>query len=122
MNDGIDRSHLSNQDLVGEFHSNFCPEQLSDTPRLLDKPMRKLRLKLIREETDELEAALKAGDMVAAADALADLEYVVHGTSLSMGITTRPLFMEVHRSNMSKLGPDGQVLRRDDGKVLKGPG
>ena len=27
----------------------------------------------------------------------------------------------VHRSNMSKLGDDGQPLYRDDGKVLKGP-
>jgi tRNA-2-methylthio-N6-dimethylallyladenosine synthase len=27
---------------------------------------------------------------------------------------------EIHRSNMTKLGPDGQVVRREDGKVLKG--
>lgn len=30
-------------------------------------------------------------------------------------------FEEVHRSNMSKLGENGEVLRRADGKVLKGP-
>jgi len=30
-------------------------------------------------------------------------------------------FREVHRSNMSKLLEDGSVLRREDGKVLKGP-
>ncbi len=27
----------------------------------------------------------------------------------------------VHASNMSKLGPDGTPLRREDGKILKGP-
>jgi len=27
----------------------------------------------------------------------------------------------VHVSNMSKLGPDGKPIRREDGKVLKGP-
>jgi NTP pyrophosphatase (non-canonical NTP hydrolase) len=30
-------------------------------------------------------------------------------------------FMETHRSNMSKLDEYGRVLRREDGKVLKGP-
>jgi len=30
-------------------------------------------------------------------------------------------FAEVHRSNMSKLGPDGKPVRREDGKILKGP-
>ena len=27
----------------------------------------------------------------------------------------------VHRSNMSKLGEDGKPIRREDGKILKGP-
>jgi hypothetical protein len=27
----------------------------------------------------------------------------------------------VHSSNMSKLGADGRPLKREDGKVLKGP-
>jgi predicted HAD superfamily Cof-like phosphohydrolase len=35
------------------------------------------------------------------------------------------IFMEafdrVHQSNMSKLGPDGKPIHREDGKVLKGP-
>lgn len=30
-------------------------------------------------------------------------------------------FKAVHASNMSKLGDDGKPVRRDDGKVLKGP-
>jgi len=30
-------------------------------------------------------------------------------------------FRRVHASNMSKLGEDGEPIRREDGKVLKGP-
>jgi predicted HAD superfamily Cof-like phosphohydrolase len=30
-------------------------------------------------------------------------------------------FKRVHESNMSKLGDDGKPVRREDGKVLKGP-
>jgi len=31
------------------------------------------------------------------------------------------VFEEIQRSNMSKLGEDGQPIYREDGKVLKGP-
>jgi predicted HAD superfamily Cof-like phosphohydrolase len=30
-------------------------------------------------------------------------------------------FDRVHNSNMSKLGADGNPIRREDGKILKGP-
>ena len=30
-------------------------------------------------------------------------------------------FNRVHKSNMSKLGDDGKPIRREDGKILKGP-
>lgn len=30
-------------------------------------------------------------------------------------------FSRVHESNMSKLGADGKPIKRDDGKVMKGP-
>ena len=31
------------------------------------------------------------------------------------------VFDEIHRSNMSKLGEDGNPVYREDGKVIKGP-
>jgi predicted HAD superfamily Cof-like phosphohydrolase len=31
------------------------------------------------------------------------------------------VFEEIQRSNMSKLGADGNPIYREDGKVLKGP-
>jgi predicted HAD superfamily Cof-like phosphohydrolase len=55
----------------------------------------------------------------ALAKELADLLYVVYGTADLLEIPLEAVFAEVHRSNMSKVGPDGQVLRREDGKILK---
>jgi predicted HAD superfamily Cof-like phosphohydrolase len=55
---------------------------------------------------------------------LIDGIYVKIGELVEMGITpeaAQACFEEVHRSNMSKLGDDGKPLRREDGKVLKGP-
>lgn len=61
-------------------------------------------------------------DHVEVADALADIVYVAYGTALTYGIDLDAVLQEVHRSNMSKLGPDGRPILREDGKVLKGPG
>jgi hypothetical protein len=30
-------------------------------------------------------------------------------------------FMRVHKSNMSKVGDDGKPIKREDGKIMKGP-
>ena len=48
--------------------------------------------------------AIDEGDIVAAADAFADLQYVLSGAILEFGLATRmrALSIEVHRSNMSK--------------------
>lgn len=37
------------------------------------------------------------------------------------GQELQEVFRRVHQSNMSKLGEDGKPIRREDGKVLKGP-
>jgi len=81
---------------------------------------RDLRVELIREELrDFTQASAGAGDVVEAADALADLLYVVYGAALEWGIPLDAVFAEVHRSNMTKVWPDGTVHYREDGKVLK---
>lgn len=51
---------------------------------------------------------------------LSDILYVVYGAADTFGIDIDRVFEEVHRSNMSKL-VDGKPLKREDGKVLKGP-
>ncbi|MCX6027873.1 MAG: hypothetical protein NT169_01055 [Chloroflexi bacterium] len=80
-----------------------------------------LRVSLIQEELDEYRRAAAAHDLVAVADALTDLTYVVFGSYVSHGLQDvgEALFDEVHRSNMSKLDEDGRVIYRADGKVLK---
>ena len=60
-------------------------------------------------------------DTVGTADALADLVYVAYGMALETGIPLTEVLAEVQASNLSKLGADGRPIRRDDGKVLKGP-
>ena len=93
----------------------------SDTT-LREAETRALRYELIREELEELHEAFGAKDIVEVADALADLLYVVYGAGHAFGIDLDECFLEVHRSNMSKLGEDGKPVKRFDGKIMKGPG
>jgi predicted HAD superfamily Cof-like phosphohydrolase len=55
----------------------------------------------------------------ALAKELADVLVVIYGTADLLEIPLEAVFAEVMRSNMSKVGPDGQVIRREDGKILK---
>jgi predicted HAD superfamily Cof-like phosphohydrolase len=52
---------------------------------------------------------------------LADLVYVCYQYAENLGWDLDEALNRVHLSNMSKLGEDGQPIRREDGKVLKGP-
>ena len=110
---------MSNQQKVLEFMTTFnqeCPT----TPAFPSDEVVKLRLEIIHEEFKELLEAVDKGCIVEAADALTDLLYVVYGTGIAFGIDLDKCFEEVQRSNMSKLGPSGPILR-EDGKILKGP-
>lgn len=80
-----------------------------------------LRARLLEEELAEYKAAAALGDIVAVADALTDLAYILFGTYVTHGLqdAAEALFDEVHRSNMSKLDENGQPIYRADGKVLK---
>lgn len=63
-----------------------------------------------------------ATDTVLAADALGDIAYVVAGANHCHGFPADTITNEIHHSNMSKLGLDGKPVKREDGKILKGPG
>ena len=52
---------------------------------------------------------------------LADLVYVCFQYAANMGWDLDEALDRVHESNMTKLGEDGKPIRREDGKVLKGP-
>ena len=108
--------------MVKEFHETFG-HPVADEPNAdVNSDREDLRLDLIAEEFNELETAVAAKDIVAIADALGDLEYVINGMALEYGIDLPAVVREIHRSNMTKLGPDGKPIYRADGKILKGEG
>ena len=132
----------SPMDLVMEFHRTYSvPIRSFDDPTLSYDRL-DLRMSLIAEEFAELVGAVygkraraiieaataeAAGaddgqrDVIEAADALADLVYVIFGMAIESGMDLDSVLAEVQASNLSKLMPDGSVKLREDGKVLKGP-
>ena len=110
----------SNFESVGDFMESFGQE-VNNEPTLRDSQTQQLRYDLIDEELEELKMAFDNDDIVEIADALTDLLYVVYGAGHAFGIDLDECFLEVHESNMSKLGEGGRPIYREDGKVLKGP-
>lgn len=104
------------QRMVAEFHRLFGIE-IGIVPAAPDEATRSLRVNLIQEEFDELQQAFAQQDVSAIAKELSDLLYVVYGTAVSCGIDLEPVFREVHRSNLSKVGGH----KRKDGKWVKPP-
>lgn len=104
------------QRMVAEFHRLFGIA-IGIVPAAPDEATRSLRVNLIQEEFDELQQALAQQDVSAIAKELSDLLYVVYGTAVSCGIDLEPVFREVHRSNLSKVGGH----KREDGKWVKPP-
>ena len=102
------------QDKVREFHSKFGVN-VGESVGFRDVD---LRIDLINEEVMELKDAVEDEDMVGAADALADILYVVFGAAVTWGIPLESVFNIVHEHNMRKVG--GAI--RDDGKILKPKG
>ena len=144
---GLLKKEPSNLEMVKEFHEKFQVD-LPDCITTGSSNIRVLRVELIAEELTELANALCVElhilptgldtvpieyqiitkplmdasyvDITEAADGFADLEYVVHGGTLTFGIPSEKVFEEVHRSNMSKLDEKGNPIFRVDGKILKG--
>lgn len=88
---------------VAAFHKLFDLPVLQ-RPQLPAAQRMALRVALLQEELEELSQAIAERDLVAIADALADLQYVLSGAVLEFGLGERfkALFDEVQRSNMSK--------------------
>ena len=135
---------------VAEFYNAFQQEEFipdSNTPPTITERAATLKLDLIAEEFIELidavlgkepancvarayqkakECDQHERDVVGAADATADLRYVIAGFELECGINSDAVFTEVHNSNMSKLDDYGNPILSDGsdgkpvGKILKG--
>lgn len=132
----------SPMELVLQFHHTYSVPIRPFSDPTLDYERMNMRMSLIAEEFAELmgavygpraraiiEAATAEAvaadegerDVIEAADALADLVYVVYGMAIESGMNLDSVLAEVQASNLSKLMPDGSVKLRGDGKVLKGP-
>lgn len=130
---------------VREFHEVF-DHPVSYDPNVVPSIVnRALRIRMIAEELLETARALGVSlvcasgateaddavqvlavegavyDPVEAADGFGDIRYLVDGGNLICGFPGDLVLTEIHRSNMSKAGADGKPIRREDGKILKGP-
>ena len=108
---------------VKSFHAAFNIGYRSTPKADLGPAKNKLRFDLMKEENQEYFEAAQSNDLVEVADALGDMLYILCGTIIEHGMQDKieAVFNEIQRSNMSKLGADGQPIYREDGKVLKGP-
>lgn len=115
---------------VRDFHIAFG----IDVDKPISAELLAFRKKLIEEEIAELYAEIDKGmaeiesggkiareTLANLMKETADVQYIVSGLNVTFGLPADQVFDRVHDSNMSKLGDDGKPVRRDDGKVMKGP-
>lgn len=108
---------------VKEFHNAFKIGYKESPTADLGAIKNMLRYNLMKEENEEYLEAVQNNDLVEIADALGDMMYILCGTIIEHGLQNKieAVFDEIQRSNMSKLGDDGEPIYREDGKVMKGP-
>lgn len=108
---------------VKQFHKAFGLGVKEQPVADLGEAKNLLRYHLMKEENEEYLEAANNNDLTEVADALGDMLYILCGTIIEHGMQHKieEVFDEIQRSNMSKLGADGNPIYREDGKVLKGP-
>ncbi len=101
---------------IKHFHIGI--KQIPDPyiPHIVPPEVVRLRMNLIKEETTELYNAITDGDLDKIADGIVDSIVVLLGTSVAYGIDIKPVWDEIHRTNMAKLN---DATFRSDGKLLK---
>lgn len=97
---------------VKDFNTKFGVVPEKDHPHLLGKELFKLKVKHMQEELDEFIEACNNNDIVGAADALIDLNYVALGAAFLMNIPFYYIWDEVHSRNMTKI----RALKPEDSK------
>lgn len=103
---------------VLEFHKKFVPNQLRPLPAWPPYNIMRLRGELFKEELKEFIEALDNADFAGIVDGGLDLVYVIVGMLYAMGVNPVPIWEEIQRTNMAKVG--GGL--RADGKVMKPEG
>ena len=111
---------MTNFEKVELFMSTFG-QDIKKKASLSSDKINDLRINLIEEELNEFKEAISKKDLEEVADALTDILYVTYGAGHAFGINLDDCFEEVQKSNMSKLGDDGNPIYNEHGKVMKGP-
>lgn len=108
---------------VAEFQ-NATDQTVNQETSLLALKEANLRYELMAEENTEYFAACVSKDKVEILDAVTDMLYILAGTINSHGLQdlVGPAFELVHQNNLTKVGPNGKVLRDPNGKILKPQG
>jgi predicted HAD superfamily Cof-like phosphohydrolase len=110
-------NHFSLEILMKQFMQ--AADQITpDVPTLAGSDVQQLRVRLIREELDELIEAYQTKDLEAVADGLTDLLYVVIGSFVAHGINAKAMFLAVHQNNMDKIATG---TKDAGGKFVKSP-
>ena len=97
---------------VQRFHDAFKIGYRTSPKANLGVSKNQLRFDLMKEENEEYFEAAQNNDLVEVADALGDMLYILCGTIIEHGLQHKieAVFEEIQRSNMSKLGEDGQPI------------
>ena len=108
---------------VEEFQ-NATDQPISKSPCNGDDRNNTLRYQLMAEENKEYLVATLQEDQVEILDAVVDMLYILAGTINQHGLQDliEPAFNLVHQNNLTKVGPNGKVLRDPNGKILKPQG
>jgi predicted HAD superfamily Cof-like phosphohydrolase len=111
-------------DMVKEFRTKFEKENKFSNLNC------ERQFTLIDEEVEEIYQEIyddfflrenKEIDKASLTKEICDLIYVCYDMAIALELPIEEAFKRVHQSNMSKLGEDGKPIKRDDGKILKGP-
>jgi len=93
---------------------------ISDMPQLLAPTDISFYARFLMEELSELMRAHEKGNLVDAADAIADLAYVTMGCAHHMGLPLPEILNVVHDCNMAKVpGPTNRGTQQDAQKPLE---
>ncbi len=105
------------QDVLN-FHKQIVLRNFPEQPCIPEKQLKLLHGKLIIEEISETLDAIDRDDIIELADGICDSIVVLLETAIIYGIDIRPIWDEVHRTNMAKKG--GKL--RGDGRLMKPEG
>lgn len=112
---------------IREFQEKIAEKPEGSLMALTGKELEEakaLRIRLIREEVEETLKAIQEDNYIEVLDGAVDTLYVLLGTLQEYGIVDKfyDAWELIHKNNMSKLGPDGKVLKDSEGKVIKPEG